>query len=39
MSDAPICDECGEAKTFVDEPLLSGYCGYLCTTEGCPVDG
>lgn len=37
MSDT-TCDECGVPKEYVDEPLMSGFRGYLCTTDGCPVD-
>lgn len=33
-----ICDECGEEKEFVDEPMISGFRGYLCTTDDCVVD-
>lgn len=37
--DAPVCDECGEPKEYVDEPVMSGFRGYVCTTEDCPEDG
>jgi hypothetical protein len=32
------CDECGVEKEYVDEPMMSGYRGYLCTNESCPRD-
>lgn len=35
----PTCRECGEPKEYVDEPLISGFRGYLCTNEVCPIDG
>lgn len=32
------CDECSKEKEYVDEPMISGFRGYLCTNENCPVD-
>ena len=34
----PPCDECGEPKTFVDEPVVSGVRGYYCMNGDCPRD-
>lgn len=36
--DPPVCDECGEPKTLVDEPVVSGVRGWFCHNEECPVD-
>lgn len=33
-----ICDECGEPKEYVEEPMISGFTGYVCTNDHCPVD-
>jgi hypothetical protein len=33
------CDECGEAKEYVNEPMMSGVTGYFCVNEECPIDG
>jgi hypothetical protein len=38
MNGNPICNECGETKEYVDEALMSGFTGYLCVNEDCPVD-
>lgn len=38
MTQPPICDECGFAKEYVDEPLISGFKGYICTVPFCKTD-
>lgn len=35
----PLCEECGEEKEYVNEPMMSGTVGYFCMTDGCPIDG
>lgn len=37
MSDE-ICGECGEEKEYVDEPIISGFRGYLCVNDECKTD-
>lgn len=32
------CPECGEKRERVDEPLVSGFVGYLCLNDDCPMD-
>ena len=32
------CEECGEQKEYVDEPMMSGFRGYLCTNDDCVFD-
>ena len=34
----PTCDECGEPKAYVDEPMVSGFRGYLCVNDDCVMD-
>jgi hypothetical protein len=36
--DIPECSLCGEEKEFVDEPIISGFRGYLCTNDDCAYD-
>lgn len=36
--DNPDCPECGVEQTYVDEPMISGFSGYLCTNDDCPRD-
>lgn len=38
MSDNPECEKCGNEKTYVDEPMISGFRGYICTNDNCAVD-
>lgn len=33
----PLC-ECGKTKEYVNEPIISGFRGYLCTNDNCSVD-
>jgi hypothetical protein len=37
-NDAPTCDGCDEPKEYVDEPMVSGYRGWVCPNEGCHYD-
>jgi len=32
------CPECGDPMEYVEEPLTSGFRGYLCKNEECPRD-
>lgn len=32
------CDECGDLKKHVDEPMMSGFTGYICVNTECAVD-
>lgn len=32
------CKKCGEEKEHIDEPMVSGFVGYLCTNDNCPRD-
>lgn len=34
----PRCDECGVTKRYVNEPVISGYRGYVCVNEECMMD-
>lgn len=38
MSDTPVCDECGEEKEYVNEPLVSGVRGWFCVNDDCMMD-
>lgn len=35
MSD---CRECGEEMEYVEEPMVSGFVGYICTNDDCEID-
>ena len=32
------CKNCGSEKECVEEPMISGFTGYLCKNENCYVD-
>ena len=32
------CNECGEEKEYVEEPMVSGFKGYLCVNDDCVMD-
>lgn len=34
----PRCDECGEVKEYVEEPMMSGFRGLLCVNDDCVID-
>ena len=38
MGQKPICSTCKQPKTKVDEAMVSGFVGYICLNEECPVD-
>jgi hypothetical protein len=38
MSNKPKCYKCGEEKTHVDEPMVSGVVGWFCMNDDCVID-
>lgn len=32
------CENCGERREWVEEPLVSGFRGFVCTNDDCPRD-
>jgi len=39
LVDYAECDECEGGKGYAFEPEVSGFTGYLCLNDECPVDG
>lgn len=38
MTDGEPCPECDEPMDYVDEPVISGFRGFVCTNDDCPRD-
>jgi hypothetical protein len=38
MGDAAECPDCGEDREWVEEPMISGFRGFVCTNDDCPRD-
>lgn len=37
-ADGPPCPDCDEPRTFVDEPIISGFRGHVCVNDDCARD-
>lgn len=38
QKEPPNCHDCGEPQEWVDEPVISGFRGFVCTNSDCPRD-
>ena len=38
MGDAAECPDCDEDREWVEEPMISGFRGFVCTNDDCARD-